>query len=208
MLKNLLFPALCLHCQTAPQTSTHLFCEGCTPYFELRDPSDRFPLKDLNIQVASALEYIGPVKSLVKKLKTGQLPHLAKTAAAFLAAQFYRLGWEVDCIVPVSRPWLRALVHGIDHSHAIAEQLSKTLSAPLYPVLRRKGGEYPQGRLNPEQRASLSKNSFTLRKGEKIADKRVLLIDDVITTGTTLRHAAETLFEGFPAQIYVLTLCR
>ena len=199
---NILFPALCLHCNEPIEQKKHLFCSGCLPYFELYQPHIRFSLGDLNVPVAAALEYIGPTQTFVNKLNTGQSPYLAKTAAAFMTTQLCQLGWEFDGIVPVARSRVRVLLRGIDHTREMAQELSKNLSCPVFPVLRRRGGEFPQGRLNPQQRERLTRASFSLG-----GPKKILLIDDVLTTGATLRAAAETLFEAYPAKIYALTLC-
>lgn len=209
-ISHFFFPSLCLHCQNVTEKTTHLFCSGCLPYFELLEPK-HYPTewsKQWQIPLSAALPYLGPVSSLVKKLKFGQMPFLAKTAAAFLTTQFHRLGWPLpDLLVPVPRPPLRSLYYGINHAKLITKHLGKSLNLPGYTFLRRKGGDYPQARLNPKQREATLQGSFYLLKPHEIEDKTLLVVDDVITTGTTLKCAVETLLTGFPRKIYVLTLC-
>lgn len=156
--------------------------------------------------MASALDYLGAVSSLVVGIKYGRMPYLAKTASAFMAAQFFRLQWPTpDLIIPVpGRQWFQ----GANHAHLIASRLAVRLQAKSLPLIKRKAGDFSQVKLTKQQRENLSSYSFYLKKPSLIEDKIILLIDDVITTGTTLRHCAEALSEGFPAKIFALSLAR
>jgi competence protein ComFC len=199
------------------------FCKGCSGFFELIDPLSRCAYcfsendgrhlchecvqkKRWDLKMASALDYLGAVSSLIKKLKYGQMPYLAKTGAAFMTAQFFRLEWPIpDIIVCVPR---REWFKGMNHSHLLAKNLSKSLGVKCEPLIKRKAGDLPQARLFKDQREELSSSSFYLKKGAEIEGKVILLVDDVITTGTTFRRSAETLKNGFPSKIYGLSLAR
>ncbi len=219
-LLNLFFPPLCLHCETL---TDHLFCKGCAGFFEMIDPSSRccycfvensgsrpcqecVSKKRWNVKMASALDYLGAVSSLVKKLKYGRMPYLAKTGASFMVAQFFRLEWpQPDLIIPVPR---RNWFCGTNHATLLAQNLAKQLAVNCQELVKRKGGDFSQANLSKEQRENLSTASFYLKKGAQIENKTILLIDDVITTGTTIRNCAEALREGFPTHIYALSLAR
>lgn len=212
---NLLFPPLCLHCQ---EVSTTLFCVGCAASFELIDPHTRCPYcfkenggrapcleckekKRWHVPVASALDFQGPVETLIKRLKFGSMPYLAKTAAAFMQVQYEHMGWEMpDLIVPVPhRLWFQ----GTNTATLLAKAFAKTLDLPVCEAVGRRAGDFSQ-----TQRERLSELTFILKKQRAIEDKVILLIDDVLSTGTALFQTTRVLKEGLPKKIYALTLAR
>ena len=220
---NFVFPPLCLHCETKLMDHKLLFCKGCSGFFELIDPSSRCQYcfaengrrqacaeclrkKRWQVTIASALDYQEAVCTLVKKLKYGSMPYLAKTAEAFMTAQFFRLAWpQPDLIVPVPR---RHWFQGRNHAHLLATCLAKRLHTKCMPVIQRRAGDFSQARLSKSQRESLISSGFSLKRNSSLDGKIVLLVDDVVTTGTTLRHCAEALSEGFPARIFALSFAR
>ena len=223
-LLDIIFPPLCLHCEYSLHKSHHLFCKGCAGFFELIDPLSRCPYcfaqnegirrpciecmqkKRWQVKIASALDYLGAVRTLVKKLKYGSMPYLAKTGAAFMVAQFIRLEWpKPDLIIPVPR---RHWFQGVNHAQLLAKCLANNLQTQCLPMIKRKAGDFSQARLSKTQREQLPSTSFHLKKGAIVEDKIILLVDDVVTTGTTLRHTAEALANSFPAKIFALTLAR
>lgn len=219
-LTDLLFPPLCLHCD---EETPYLLCSGCAAYFELIDPWTRCSFcfsendgrcpcpecirkKRWQMKIASALDYLPPVQTVVKRMKYGRMPYLAKTAGAFMFMQFERLGWETpDFIVPVPR---RLWFQGTNHAALLATAFARLVKGKVHSCVGRGIGDLSQARLNREQRESLHEGSFYLKRGARIEGKTLLLIDDVMTTGTTLRHTAEALKEGFPEKIYALTFAR
>jgi predicted amidophosphoribosyltransferase len=82
------------------------------------------------------------------------------------------------------------------------------MQCPVIPALRRRSGDYSQAGLNQAQRLQLTGSNFELKKGHQFHDKKILLIDDVLTTGSTLRKCAEQLYATYPSNIYGLTFCR
>jgi competence protein ComFC len=221
VLSELIFPSLCIHCEI--KTAGTLFCKGCSCFFELIDPQSRCPYcfaendgrrpcqecvqkRRWQLKMASALDYLGAVSSLIKALKYGRMPYLAETGGHFLVMQFYRLGWPLpDLIIPVPR---RNWFHGINHAHLLAQCIAKNLNVPCKPYIKRRAGDLSQARLTKEQREELSSSSFYLKNKAPVEDKTILLIDDVITTGTTLRRCAEAFAESYPAGLYALSLAR
>jgi len=158
---------------------------------------------------ASVFEYLGPGATLVKRLKYGGQLHLARSAAAFMVAQMYQLQWPLpDVIVPVPMPFLRRVIRGYNQSYLIAEEMGKMLQRPVENALKRLSGDFAQAGRSLKQRQQLSSNRFQLRRSMKIADRTILLVDDVFTTGTTLRYCAEALLGGCPKEINALAVCR
>lgn len=224
----LAYPPICLHCGETIEEKHAIFCSHCFPQLELIDHNDRCPhcfssdfcperyicqecsqhAPVLN-RIASAFDYMGPAATLVKGLKYGNQPYLAKGAAAYMAMQFIHLNWPVpDVIIPVPLPLTRWIQRGYNQSLLLAQELSQYLDRPVYNALTRTSGDFSQAGLSRQQRRQLDSQSFQVIEERKLEDQCLLLVDDVMTTGSTLRCCAETLYQAFPASIYGLTVCR
>ncbi len=151
-------------------------------------------------RLAAALP-LAPTAPLLSALRRRQL-HLARPLASFLVAQLIALDWPTpDIIIPVPR----RLPYGFHHTHLLAKETALLLHRPLATPLRRRIGDYPQSALTPKERLALSRDRFRLRRNT-LDDKILLLIDDSMTTRTTMRRCGEHLRDAFPKQLYGLTI--
>lgn len=225
---SLLYPPLCLHCREGLEDSSHLLCGTCLSLLELIDPKERCPRcfspdffpekllcsecirsKPICDAIAAAFDYVGPAATLIQKLKYGDQSYLAKGCGGYLAAQFLRLGWPIpDVIVPVPISLAHWMERGFNQSLLLAQTLSGILNVPVQEALKRKSGDYSQAGLSRSQRVKLDGATVHLKKAQQLQDKCVLLIDDVMTTGSTMRKCAEAMLEECPAHIYGLAVCR
>ena len=227
ILLNFVYPPLCLHCKALVEESGKVLCLACSDLLMLielegkcprcfsnryskvrrqcQDCSDR---PSVISRIGAALEYVGPASTLVKGLKYGGKPHLAKGLGAYMAAQFLRLDVELpDFIVPVPQSFDRWITRGYNQSELLGKVVGALLGCPVVSPLRRRSGDLPQAGLSYKKRMDLPLESFQLKSNVSIADKNILLIDDVLTTGATLRRCAEVLAGGHPANIYALAAC-
>ena len=228
-LLDLIYPPLCLHCDESMEYDCEIFCRACLFMLEQIDPLTRCPLcfssefdnsmqkccqrcleKTGNIKrMASVFDYEGPPATLVKQLKYGGQSYLAKGAGAYLAAQFLTLDWPMpDFVIPMPMARLRKWDRGYNQSELLAESFAHLIDRSVSLVLKRKSGDYSQAGLDHQQRLSLKSDSFFVKGGDHLHDKTLLLIDDVMTTGSSLSCCAEALTPLFPHAIYALTLCR
>jgi ComF family protein len=142
-------------------------------------------------------------------MKYAQQPYLAKGAAAFMVAQWANLEWPMpDIVVPVPMSFTHWLERGYNQSELLAKEIATLLDRPMVNALGRKSGDYSQAGLSISQRRSLEGSRFYLRSNQLLYDKTILLIDDVITSGTTLNRCAEALMEGHPGVVYGLSFCK
>lgn len=225
---DLCFPPLCLDCQGPLRKTERHFCANCQALLELIDIESRCPKCFSSdycaqrrlcvgcsrksfpfVQLGAAFEHIGPAATLVQKMKYSGQPYLAKSAAAFLAIQFFALKWPMpDLIVPVPVSLVRLFQRGYNQSYELGLGLSEYLNCPVQNILKRQSSGYSQAGLAHEHRIALKPSLFSLKKNAHIQDQIILLVDDVTTTGTTLFCCAETLLEQCPKAIYALTLTR
>lgn len=226
---NLIYPPLCLHCSSTPKNTQNPLCEDCLEHLILLETKERCPIcfennfllkgghcycadrrnfHGLFDGVSIVFEYLGPAASLVQQMKYSNKSYLAKGCGAYLAAQFLQMDWPMpDCIIPVPISWTHLIGRGYNQSLLLAEELGSILHRPVIKALKRRGGDYSQAGLSRKQRLRLNRASFFLNKLINLETKNILLIDDVLTTGSTLRRCAEALAEGFPQKIYSLVLC-
>lgn len=226
---DLIYPPLCLHCNESLETGCPIFCHTCLSLLEQIDPSMRCPFcfsSDFNNEsqkcceqcrksprnikrIASVFDYEGPPATLVKHLKYGGQSYLAKGCGAYLAAQFLNLNWPMpDIIIPMPMARLRKFERGYNQSELLAQSFAKLMNCPVSKALKRRSGDFSQAGLDHRQRLSLKSDSFYVQNGDCFHDKKLLIVDDVMTTGSSLNCCAEALLPFFPQGIYAMTLCR
>jgi ComF family protein len=164
----------------------------------------------LYCRTAAAFDYEGPAAALVTSLKYANQPYLAKGMAAFLMTQFDRLQWPLpDALIPVPLSFTHWLERGYNQSTLLAEEMGRLLQCPVWHALKRQSGDFSQAALTLEQRKALDGKHFQHHSTYSALQGKVLLvIDDVMTSGSTLQRCAEVLHTGNPAALYALTFCR
>lgn len=187
----------CPYCFSADFVPEKLICLNC-----IKSP----PL--LN-GVATAFEYAGPAACLIRRLKYSDQSYLAKGLGAYLAAQFLHLNWPMpDFLIPVPIAFTHWIDRGYNQSELLAYSMADLLKCPVKNALKRKSGDYSQAGLSRKQRMQLDGALIYLKKDQQLQDKCLLLVDDVMTTGSTLRKCAEALMEDCPSSIYGMSVCR
>ena len=158
----------------------------------------------------SAFIYDNESKDLILDLKFRD-----KTAnAAALADMLYTAGTDIwqekpDLIIPVPIHRLRLLKRRYNQSAVLSKYLAcKTKIAADYESLIRSRNTIPQVELSGQARRTNLKQAFAVKYPQNIKDKKIVLIDDVTTTGSTLNECAKVLSKAGAAKIYALTLAR
>jgi ComF family protein len=146
-------------------------------------------------------EYDGALRSAVLGLKARGRDELAASLGRRLAARVSLEEWaaDIDRVVAVPSHPLRRLRRGWPAAALLADVVGRELAVPLRPLLRRRGMARQTGRSRAE-RSRLPRRTFHARG--RLAGCTVLLVDDVTTTGTTLRRAAEVLLAAGVGAVY------
>jgi ComF family protein len=152
----------------------------------------------------------GPLRAAILALKFNRRVVAAEPLAALLARRLAALQpeWRVDLIVPVPSHPRRQRERGVDQSALLAAALARRASLPLAPrALMRTRYTVPQVALTPAERLqNIDRETFAAPEPAPLHGRRILLIDDVTTTGATLSACAARLREAGAAAVFALTL--
>jgi ComF family protein len=159
----------------------------------------------------SAALHEGTVRTRVHQFKFGGQLKWTPCLAELLETA-YR-GWGLaapDFIVPVPLHPRRLSQRGFNQAGVLARELGRKIKIPVSPdVLVRKNQTSPQTRLKRDERLQNVKGAFEIPDDRKVRGRRILLIDDVFTTGTTLSECAKVLKrKGGALEVYALTVTR
>ena len=207
---------LCASCWTSLKFIERPYCERLgTPFSvdlggsllspaAIADP----PVFD---RARSVLMYDGLGRALVHKFKYWDRHDLALAMARMMALAGRDLVADADIIIPVPLHWTRLMSRRFNQAALLASTLSKITGKPYDPnILKRRKRTKPQyGLTRPERQTNLQ-GALAVDKilYYKIEGKRVLLIDDVMTTSSTANAAARALIKAKAGHVDVLTFAR
>ena len=159
----------------------------------------------------SAARYDGVVGEALRQLKYEKalwlVPDLAEVLHSCLQAEYSSL--RFDLIVPVPLHHVRRRERGYNQSAVLARELARRIGAKNGSgVLRRIRPTTTQTNLTAPDRLSNVKGAFESRRANRLAGRRVLLVDDVMTTGATVNACAKALKKGGATSVHVLTVAR
>jgi ComF family protein len=153
----------------------------------------------------------GIVREIIHEFKYARQIHLRHLVAHWLRAALddERLrDISFDLIVPVPLHPARQRERGFNQASLLAELLSAQTSMPSRPVLQRIRYTTTQTALDRSERMENLHNAFRLRKNADVRGLRVLLIDDVLTTGSTLSECARVLKRAGAISVHAATAAR
>lgn len=202
-----LFPVACLGCgrPLGGDEPLHL-CVPCRS--RLRPPSEPDGSDPAALRILSLWRYEPPLDAVILALKFRRLDYLGRHLAQELAAAFGGEAGQADLVVPVPLHWTRRVARGFDQAERIATPLAVRLGLPAAGVLRRRRATGAQARLGREARLTNLSGAFRVDRPRAVAGRRVLLVDDVATTGATLEAAASALRSAGAAGVLALTAAR
>ena len=152
-----------------------------------------------------------PLRRVVQKFKYGRKVSLGKPLGRLLAqgCQEFLDQCPSDLIIPVPLHPKRLRWRGFNQSVLLARQVSREYAIPLDPfVVYRSKETPPQTQLTEDERRKNVRGAFSLNDQKSVKGKRILLIDDVYTSGATVNECSRALKRGGAKEVYVLTLAR
>lgn len=197
---------------TSPEPlAAEFFCVSCRTPFQNAFPLDAEGRCALCRSGARGFDaaysfgaYEGVLRQLIHLYKYARIKTLAGPLANLLARAM-PLDEPFDAIVPVPLHWLRRWKRGFNQSELLARALSRRTGIPIVKALRRTQATRVQAGLSNHARRRNVTRAFRARP---VGGKRMLLIDDVMTTGSTAAACALALKRAGAARVGVLTVGR
>lgn len=153
---------------------------------------------------------LSPIGRLLRDYKFRGQQVLGPALGAWLAEAVREAEWSkrIEVIVAVPTHWARRLRRPFYPADELADLLGAQLDLPVVPVLRRVRGGKRQVGLSYSQRQINIRRAFAVRRGFAFDGTRVLLVDDVRTTGATLDECARVLHKAGAAEIHAAVIAR
>jgi ComF family protein len=230
---NLLFPPRCAYCDAelplveddlllcdrcrgalAPESGTYCLRCGAPVSTDQPAPESCEMCEGVHLKfdcVVSLGTYRSQLREAVLRMKR---PRGELLSAAMGRFYWLRRGADLsalapDVVVPVPMFWTQRLTRGTNSPDILAECLARRLHVPLEPrmIVRSRKTE-PQRSLKPRQRRRNVRHAFALRAGYTLEGYRVLLVDDVLTTGATASEIAGLMKRAGASLVVVAVLAR
>ena len=228
-LTQLIYPPTCWTCGVLMPTADRAVCAICLPRLT-KDPFPTCPrcsstvgphlvldrgcpaCKDESFAFDGAFRmapYDGPLREAILRMKTWNGEDLAEVLGGMWAKIMApRLApFRPDAVVPVPLHWMRRLRRGYNANDRLAQALAIELAIPCRRVLRRiRRTPLQTMQPTPTARKENVKHAFEARPTREIEGQTLVLVDDVMTTGSTVSEAARALRTLKPKAIYVAVL--
>lgn len=205
-LTNLLFPPKCVLCRKILQKHETDLCHSCredAPEFEKSKRKIPFVAHWTGIWY-----YRGNVRGSIHRYKFANARRYAAAYARLLAVQLQKEemdSFDILSWIPVSRS--RKRKRGYDQSQLLAEALGRELGCAPVAVLKKQRNNPPQSSISQEaERRANVMNVYGVTDPGLIRGKRILLVDDVVTTGSTASESGKTLLIYGAKEIFLATV--
>jgi ComF family protein len=207
---------VCHSCVEELKTRRSSYCLSCGRFFETYgEPHLCYQCLKAKPEFSrhrSCGLYRGKLKDIILLFKYHKFKILGRELAAYMnqsLAQDEALWWDLDAVVPVPLHKKRKRERGFNQSYEIAKYIARVQELELLDgVLIKKINVAPQTTLPAEQRVINNKGAYEVIDPEKIREKILLLVDDVYTTGSTLKECSSVLRKSGVKEVRAVTLAQ
>ena len=231
-LKDLIYPNYCLACKNkiGQKIREDFICESCQQKIQINKPpfcfycgrtldennrekntcSECLGVKFDYDRAFSPCKYNGTIKKMIHEFKYSGRDYLGKNLGKIMNnfIKEYNLPvFLMDFIIPIPLHNTRLRQREFNQAQILSEHIAREFNKKMLPkVLIRTKATKTQTELSHKERALNIENSFSITNPQLIKDKNLLLIDDVLTTGSTLNEAAKSLKAAGAKMVLVMTL--
>lgn len=208
---NIIYPPACGFCNNL---SNNYLCPNCQ--------NDLAKLKVSSIQKYNSsnfffsehfylFKYQNEIRKHIIDYKFNEKSYLFKSFSQIFKQdlEFKNFISKYDCILSVPLHKKRLHTRGYNQSELIAKEISKYFNIPYYnDILFKTSNITMQSSLNKENRKSNILNAFSVCNKEKILNKKVIIFDDIFTTGSTANECAKVLLNSGACKIGIVTIAK
>jgi len=213
---DFLFPNYtCLVCKCELNSPQNFYiCDKCaadlpinTEPITYKDPKE----KQYFYKAFAAFRYDKPIVSLILRLKYNAESHVATALSPYMAATWLTNKEQLTnnnvVLVPVPLCKKREKSRGYNQALLLAKEISKTINIPVEPaaIIRTKATS-PQKEMTVRERANNLKDAFEITNAKLVKNKKIILVDDVFTSGSTVNECARVLIRAGAKEVNVLVL--
>lgn len=206
---NLVFPNVCGICG---KLNNNYLCKRCeiTLRKEKETILEQFYQKNYK-ELLSFFRYEGIIRNHILNYKFHEKPYMAKTFIKFLLQDenIFKIIKSYDIIVPVPISKERNKERGYNQSLLLAKELNKYVNLTLITnCLYKNKNVIEQSKLGKEERLNNIYNVYQIRNKQILEDKKILVIDDIYTTGSTVNECSRMLKKANPEKIGIMVLAK
>lgn len=208
---NLIYPPACGICG---KINSNFLCNKCQKLLESQAKFKIEKNPNTNYYFEEHLylfEYQGMIRKVILNYKFNDKSYLYKTIVNFLLKneKFFQILQSYDTMIPVPISKKRKKERGYNQSELIAKEIARKLSIEYNKqCLFKTKNIIEQSKLNKEQRQNNIQGVYELHNPKRLENKKILLIDDIYTTGSTVNECCKTISQAKPKKIGVLTLAK
>lgn len=207
---NLIYPTVCGICG---EISKEDICNKCKVKIRKFQRSKKHIYLTKNFDAHMYLfDYQGIIRQKILQYKFGEKTYISKcfTKVILNDEKICRFLKNYDIIIPVPISNKRKKTRGYNQSELIASKLAKQMKNLKYTtkVLYKKKDTLPQSTLDKEKRIENIKGAYYIKNEQILKNKKVLLIDDIFTTGSTVNECSKILKQAEAKEIGIFTLAK
>lgn len=219
-LLDLISPRLCVVCGTRLSPEQSVLCSHCFLHMPLTDfssspydnPMARLFWGQMPVERATALFYFEPkseLAELIYSLKYHDRPEVGEHMGRIMARMLQGDGFfeGIDALVPMPISRKRQRQRGYNQSEEIARGISQQTGLPVWKgIVKRQNFTVSQTQLSHFERQENVADTFKLVDADRAAHRHLLLVDDIVTTGSTISACGRELAQAPDVRLSVLTL--
>lgn len=207
------YPSFCKSCSALIEQD-FIFCSECNSKIQPIVSSFLSLTRTKKMKIFAISAYKEPLKSLIlEKYYSGNIL-ASKQLGILIYKKTVIKNLDIDFLIPVPLHWTRFAKRGYNQANIIAKELGLKLNVPVLDILKRKKMTKYQASVSSSGRQENVKNVFCFKSEynskvtELLKDKNIMFVDDLCTTGATLKNSARLLLKFKPKSINAAVACR